>query len=157
MPRVLTMLTIAFLLIAAPARAQQTLAPPGNAGAEQYLETVPGASGNQTVKPDRSKPNSSVLPSRVRKQLESRGPDGQQLEALVNATAPSPKQNAAEQPSSGAPQAREPGPSAIDSVKRSLTEGGDSDGMGLLLPGLLVASTLLLGAAALQRHRRRAE
>ena len=155
MPRVLTLLTVAFLLVAAPARAQQTLAPPGNAGAEQYLETVPGASGNQTVKPDGSKPNGSVLPSRVRKQLESRGPDGKQLEALVDATA-------AEQPSSGAPQAGAPqagerGPSAIDSVKRSLTEGGDSDGMGLLLPGLLVASTLLLGAAALQRHRRRAE
>ena len=154
MPRVLTLLTIAFLLVAAPARAQQTLAPPGNAGAEQYLETVPGASGNQTVKPDGPKPNGSVLPSRVRKQLESRGPDGKQLEALVDATA-------AEQPSSGAPQAGAPqagerGPSAIDSVKRSLTEGGDSDGMGLLLPGLLVASTLLLGAAALQRHRRRA-
>lgn len=150
------MLTIAFLLVAAPARAQQTLAPPGNAGAEQYLETVPGASGNQTVKPGGSKPNGSLLPSRVRTQLESRGTDGKQLEALVNATAPSPKQSAANQPSSGAPPARAQGPSAIDSVKRSLTEGGDSEGMGLLLPGLLVASTLLLGAVALQRHRRRA-
>ena len=156
MPCVLTMLTIAFLLIAGPARAQQTLAPPGNSGAEQYLETVPGASGNQTVKPDGARTNGSALPARVRKQLRSRGSDGTQLEALVNATAPSPKQNAATQPSTGAPQAREPGPSAIDSVKRSLTEGGDSEGMGLLLPGLLAASTLLLGAVALQRHRRRA-
>src|SRR5437879_5345723 len=38
--------TLFLLAAAAPAVAQQTLAPPGKAGADQYFETVPSGAGN---------------------------------------------------------------------------------------------------------------
>ncbi|MDX6678103.1 MAG: hypothetical protein QOE31_2155, partial [Solirubrobacteraceae bacterium] len=50
MPRVLSAL-VALLLIALPsaafAQSPQTNAPPGNSAIDEYLETVPGATGNQ--------------------------------------------------------------------------------------------------------------
>lgn len=143
-------MTVCLLLVAAPARGQQTLAPPGNSGVQQYLETVPGASGNHPVKPG-SKP---VLPARVRRQLESLGSDAKKLEALVNATAP---QTSKPPPSrSTPPPAAQGGDSGVDVFRRAVTDSGDVGGMGIVLPAVLGASTLMLVLAALLRRRRRA-
>lgn len=148
-------MTACLLLVATPAVAQQTLAPPGNSGVQQYLETVPGASGNHPVKPG-GKP---VLPARVRRQLQSRGSDAKNLEALVNATAPQSAQQTSKPSTSSksaAPTAgAERGDSGVEAFRRAVTESGDAGGMGILLPIVLGASTLLLALAAVLRRRRR--
>lgn len=131
------------------------LAPPGNAGVEQYLETVPGAAGNHTPRPAGQRAASRYLPPRVRRQLASRGRDGAKLEALVDATASSPAQQSPRQPPA-VPQTSDRRDGRLDSLRPSLTDGGDSGGMGILLPVVLGVSTLLLAAVALQRRRRAA-
>jgi hypothetical protein len=138
------------LLLCAPARAQETLAPPGNSGVQQYLETVPGASGNQAVKRGKT----PLLAPRVRRQLESRGSDGKKLEALVDSTAPRREQQVHNSPPRAAPHAAQRGDSPLEGFGRSVTDSADAGGMGVVLPIVLGASTLLLALAALLRRRR---
>lgn len=83
-------LAVATALSLAPvAQAQGTNAPPGNSGLDQYLETVPNASGSHPPK-QRGKTGSasSPLTPRQRKGLESMGADGRALVAATAATIP---------------------------------------------------------------------
>jgi len=49
MTRALTALVALTLLVLPCAASAQTNAPPGNSAIDEYLETVPGATGNQTA------------------------------------------------------------------------------------------------------------
>ena len=157
------------LLVAVPS-AQGQIAPPGNGGVDEYLETLPQAEGNRPT--DRNRRSSGGLTPRARRQLGALGEDGRAAAALAEATAPGrdgsveargPGQGTGEgQDSAGknrgpGGEGREPadeGGSALGTLLSRLL-GGDSNpgGTGALLP-LLVVGTLA-GAIALAVLRRR--
>jgi hypothetical protein len=147
MTRALTALVALMLLVApAAATAQKPLtnAPPGNSAIDEYLETVPGSTGNQLPR----KPGvGAVLTAAERRRLERLGPNGKILADAVDATAP--------------PRAK-PGPaidtsaqgrSPITAIIEAVVGGDGGAGMGVLLPIILLASLLGIAALALLRRR----
>jgi hypothetical protein len=150
MTRLLCVL-VALLLPAMPApamaQAPQTNAPPGNSAIDEYLETVPNATGNQRPRTPASTGDGSVLTPSARARLESLGPDGKALGHAVDATAP-PVAKRGEKLATGSARGRSP----IGAIFEAAV-GGDGDGMGFMLPVILLAS--LLGVIALALLRRR--
>lgn len=158
MPRLLVAL-VALVLLAAPAtpaaaaaKHVQTNAPPGNSAIDEYLETVPNASGSASPRPPTAGGGSAgALTAAQRAKLQRLGSDGRALVEAVNATSPA---RASSKPGGRSPatpplQGRSPLGQILDiAVGR---DGGG--GMGLLLPGILFAS--LLGIITLAVVRRR--
>jgi hypothetical protein len=177
---------IAIALVVAlgvPASAQarvHTIAPPGNSGVGQYLETVPTAGGAQpsnTVHPvvgavsKSGKPpgagatgggvgatgggsgsagGGAISPS-TQRSLAAHGPAGAAAAALARATAPVPARRPDPEASAAASGG---GSSPAASVLKSLTGSTSGGGLGPLLPSLLVASVLGAAVLALLRRRR---
>jgi hypothetical protein len=150
MTRAIAALVVLALALPALAHAQapQTNAPPGNSAVDEYLETVPSATGNA---PPRSPQNGApgVLSAAERARLERLGPDGKTLADAVDATGGSsakavPKPDVLAGPGSSA------GRELLDAVAGD--DGGG--GMGLVLPAILIAA--LLAAITLVLLRRRA-
>jgi hypothetical protein len=137
---------------AATAKAPKTNAPPGNSAIDQYLETVPDASGAGSPRPPSAGGGSSAgaLTAAQRARLNRLGPDGRTLVAAVDAT--SPARSTASGSGTKAPLAAVRGRSPIGQVLDA-TVGRDDGGMGVLLPAILLAS--LLGFVALAVMRRR--
>lgn len=154
MTRALWALIVLALTVPATAVAQTpaTNAPPGNSAIDEYLETVPGASGAQRPRAPSQAGGGSVLTPTQRAQLERRGPDGRALADAVEATAPSAAAAPApEADGIGAAEGegRSPGSGVLDAVA-----GDDGDGgMGLLLPAVLVAALLATITLTLLRRR----
>src|SRR4051794_20279560 len=71
--------------MAAPALAQRSVAPPGNSAIDEYLETVPGVSGNRqlTGNPAGRGPG---LPAAARRRLEALGAQGALAARLFDAS-----------------------------------------------------------------------
>jgi hypothetical protein len=161
MPRVLAALVALALIAPAAAFAQtpQTSAPPGNSAIDEYLETVPGATGSQRPRTPAAGGGAgkATLTPAQRARLERLGPDGKVLADAVDATAPAPT------PAAGAgagATARKPAPEALTAQGRSpfsevldAATGRDGGGMGALLPVILLVT--LLGAIAIVIARRR--
>ena len=144
---------VAVVLLCGPAAAlaetAQTNAPPGNSAIDEYLETVPGATGNRRPSTGAAS-TTSALTAAQRARLERLGPDGKTLAAAVDATAPP---RATLHPSTAEPSAvrgRSPLAEVLDAATGSSAAGG---GMGAALPAILLAS--LLGVIALVVLRRR--
>jgi hypothetical protein len=138
----------------AQAQAPQTNAPPGNSAVDEYLETVPGATGNtRPRKPAQGTKGSGVLSAAERARLERLGPDGKTLADAVEATAPAqaPRKSAAESSTKAVDESagRSPGRELLDAV------GGDDggDGMGLVLPAIMIAALLAAITFVLLRRR----
>jgi hypothetical protein len=148
--RLLLPVFVALVLLSGPAAAlaqtAQTNAPAGNSAIDEYLETVPGATGNQ--RPTQGG-KTSALTAAQRARLERLGPDGKTLAAAVDATAPA---RATLHPSTADP-ATVKGRSPLGEVLDAAGGGGDGGGMGIFLPAILLAS--LLGCIALVVLRRR--
>lgn len=150
------------LATAATAPAQQTIAPPGNSGVDQYLEVVPSAKGNATPT-SKGKGKGDALPDRARRELQRAGRAGRELERLVDATAPPAvrQRSAAERGftprrGAGAPTAETAAPESdgpLRSVVDGLVQSPDDGGMGIGLPLLLLATTGALAALAVRRRR----
>ena len=159
---------LAILLTAVPAAsAQDTNAPPGNSGVDQYLESVPSGSGNTS-----SNGVAAAKPTPASKQvaraLRSRGSAGAQLERLVASTSPTkPNQRGSSKGSGGATensggvsgQPADKLSSAGDSSAVKATAAaatGSGGGMGLWLAVLLgiVALAALVGVGARLARRR---
>jgi hypothetical protein len=150
----------ACLALAAPAAAQSDrIAPPGNAGVDEYLETIPGADGNR---PSARRPDETpALSGSARWRLEALGDDGRAAAALADATAP-PRPGAGRPATGGS--GRPPGAgleragdgSGAVSAVVDRAFGTDDGGMGAALPLLLAASLAGAVALALARRRRRA-
>jgi hypothetical protein len=137
---------LALVLIALPAGATaQTNAPPGNSAIDEYLETVPAASGNQRPKAG----GSAALTKSERARLERLGPDGRALADAVDATAPA----AAKAPEPGVRPSSADGRAPLSKVVDAVTGRDGGDGMGLLLPAILLAT--LLGVISVVVLRRR--
>jgi hypothetical protein len=165
MTRTLTALVALALLLpsAAAAQAPQTNAPPGNSAIDEYLETVPSATGNKPP-PRRGGDGEATgaLTSAQRKQLDALGPDGRQLAAVVDSTGPAPAHRsttrggtttgAAVESSTGevaGAQARSP----LRAALAAAVGPHDGEGMGALLPVILLASLLGVMAIAVLRRR----
>ena len=151
MTRVLSVL-VALALVALPsaASAQATTAPPGNSAIDEYLETVPSATGNQRPgTPGTGGKNDSVLTKAERTKLEQLGPDGKALADAIDATAPP-----AAKPGQKLDESAGAGRSPIGAVLEAVTGTGSGGGMGIFLPLILLAS--LLGVIALALRRRSA-
>ena len=142
-------ITVALALCAVTPAAAETIAPPGNAGVDQYLEVVPSAKG----------------PSAQRK-LQSQGAEGRKLAQIVRTTAPAQtattkrskpattdKRPAASHSASSRPVAVPRGDPPLASVVQAIGDGSGSGGMGPVLPALLIVSTVVLAALALWRRR----
>lgn len=149
MTRAIAALVVLALALPALAHAQapQTNAPPGNSAVDEYLETVPGATGNARPRPPQTG-TPGVLSAAERARLERLGPDGRTLADAVEATAPA-RPAARDKPdldATGGSPARE----LLDAVAGD--DGGG--GMGVVLPAVLIAA--LLAAITLVLLRRRA-
>jgi hypothetical protein len=147
------------LLAPAAASAQETNAPPGNSGIDEYLETVPSASGNRpTGRILSGRPGTRPTPERAARALRGRGRDAQAPERLVRETAP--RQASRGRARGGRTGATEPpgagGDSPLRSVARAVTGDGGGGGMGAaLLAILLGALAAATGLAAIRVVRRR--
>ena len=152
------LLALAALVLVAPpaaaiAQAAQTNAPPGNSAIDEYLETVPGATGNRSTRPPASggggSPSRTLTPAQ-RAELERLGADGKALAEVVEATSPArPTTTRKRETEPPTPQGRSPLSEALD-VATGQDGGG---GMGVLLPAILVASLLAaIGLVALRRR-----
>ncbi|HEY1515331.1 MAG TPA: hypothetical protein VGF91_02855 [Solirubrobacteraceae bacterium] len=168
------------LALAAPSVAQasvQKIAPPGNSGVNQYLETVPTADGGQptsTVHPvgagvrgpggpggtagHSGSAGGGAIASSTQRALASQGPAGVAAAAVADATAPrSPRlaahsRNAGANSSVSAPAGNE-GSSAQTSVLKTLTGATSGGGLGPLLPVALIGSVLAAAVLTLVRRR----
>jgi hypothetical protein len=175
------------ILLATPAWAQarvHTIAPPGNSGVSQYLETIPTAGGGQptnTVHPraggvgagGSGGPGSTggnggsgavvnIAPS-TQRALAKKGPDGVAAAALAQATAPrgASSRRASSHTSAGAAAAFSvpaastgDGSSPTSSVFKALTGSTGGGGAGPLLPIVLIGSVLAAAGLGLSRRRR---
>jgi hypothetical protein len=146
MARLLTVLAALALLLPGAASAQDpvTNAPPGNSAIDEYLETVPGATGD--VRPG-APTDSGALPSAQRAALERLGPDGRLLADIVEATGGKPAANGKQGATAAPAAAEEGGRSPLAATVTAALGGDDESGLGLALPLLLLAS--LAGAIAL--------
>ena len=142
----LTLALVAALLLAAPAGtlARGTLAPPGNSGIDEYLETIPKAGGNQPPRRPGDGTGRAGLPPAQRGRLDRLGRDGRALAGLVESTGPRTVRRRL-------PEAT--GSSPLDKAIDALGGSDDGDGLGMLLPAILLAA--LLGTVALVLKRRR--
>jgi hypothetical protein len=154
MTRAITALLVLALALPALAHANapQTNAPPGNSAIDEYLETVPGATGNTRPRPSQNGAASGVLSAAQRKRLDRLGPDGRTLADAVEATAPVTKPTSAQpkpKPQLGEAAGRSPTRELLDAV------GGDDGGggMGVVLPAILIAALLAAIAVVLLRRR----
>jgi hypothetical protein len=149
---------LAFVLAAAPAAGQTTNAPPGNSAIDEYVESVLGSTGNRPTAPGAQR--ASGLPAKARRALAGRGADGQAVERLVASSGGAPKASrtpaTAKSPRGGQPalatqqaDSRSPVVSASDTA---LT-GSGRGGMGVILPILLVSTSLVVIGLALRRRR----
>lgn len=138
---------ICLLVVPAGASAQQTITPPGKAGADQYFETIPSGAGNARP-PQGSTPGGAGTSATAAgiAALSRRGPDGRAAAAFAAASAP-----AAVNLHGGAKAAGSDTPSAT--AVRAI-DGSDAAGLGIALPILLV--TVAVGFIALAFIRRRA-
>lgn len=153
--RRLTLLTILGALAALPpsASAQSSTAPPGNSGVAEYVETVPGATGNRSLRKPRGGEN--ALTPAARRALEQLGKEGRATADALEATAPGATRTTSKPAGNGSPAADlgGGGDSPLRAVVEAATGGGTSSGMGWVLPFILGATLALVTATALARRR----
>ena len=151
MSRSLTIALACFALLALPTSAAAAIPPPpGNSAADQYAETYPGAGGNQTtVSPTGSDPAAALGPETAR-EFQQAGPVGAAAATAAAATAPR-RQDAGDPTPAVADKGGSSGP--LDVVKHGLGTTGP-EGIGLLLPLLLIASLMAAATYVYSRRRR---
>jgi hypothetical protein len=151
--------------LASAAVAQDTNAPPGNSGVDQYLETIPEAGGNRSAT---GREGDRGLPARTVERLRAAGADGEAVANLVASTGPTRAEREASRTGrqgksrggrdgdsqtdpSGQPSA--PLRSVPQGIAASAVGGSGHGGMGVLLPVLLAASAISAAAFVLLRRR----
>ena len=144
--------------------------PPGNSGADQYAEGVPGADGNNPANGGSSDGGSegsgetgAGLPSQVVDELEESGADGAAAVSALGSSTPEKADGAGKKGPTGvdAEAGSGLGTGEADSAQGALGDladavvAGSDEGMGAFLP-ILLALVLLLGLT-LAFLRRRAQ
>jgi hypothetical protein len=175
--RLLVLLLVASILPVAAAEgspAQRTNAPPGNSAIDEYLETVPGETGDHHH--DHSDGKQGHLTQDQRRRLERLGADGRELANLVAATpvtggSAATGHGAATGHAAAVRGEQASGSTASRHARTASTGGsrspvhaalvaavvtGGGGGLGLLLPIVLGASALgIIGSGVLRRRPRR--
>ena len=165
------------LALPAPASAQarvHTIAPPGNSGVGQYVETVPTADGGQPTSTIHSggvggavgrggsgggpSGGGAIAPA-TQRALARQGPAGDATAALARATAPRRARPAARAgggrtQATGSLATGSEGSSPSTSVLKALTGSTSGGGLGPLLPIALIGSVLAAAVLTLVRRRR---
>jgi hypothetical protein len=140
------LLLLVLLAFPAGATAQRQNVPPGNSEVDQYVESVPDGTGNSTVtKGERN----GVVDAATRAELEALGPDGALAADLAESTGAKGTSGEGERLPRGI-QVDEPQTAVLPGLSEALS--GSSDGLGILLP-LLLLGTLILSAFAVARRR----
>jgi hypothetical protein len=165
------------LVGASASAAAQPTVPPGHSGASQYTETLPtaggetptkpvhqntggaatgkggggggngsGAAGGNSAEPARSVTPAQALGAKNAKHLERLGPEGEAAARLAASTG-------APGDSSGAGNGSSEGSSPAKQVVGELTGTSSSEGMGILLPLLIVMTALVAVAFIFARRR----
>jgi hypothetical protein len=138
----------------------RTIAPPGNSGVQQYVESVPTASGNRPTNSvhvggagggGRGGGGGGGISPSTQRQLTALGAAGADTAALAKATGPRTSrrtQRRAAKPlvAGGGRAAKSPVAAVADTV------AGSTSGLGTLLPVILLGT--LLGSAAIAIVRR---
>jgi hypothetical protein len=161
MKRLVLGVAIALGVLAPAAHATiRTIAPPGNSGVQQYLESVPTASGNRPTNSvhvggaggggRHGGGGGGITPSTQRR-LTALGAAGAGVAALTKATAPrisrrTPRRAAKRLAAGGGRAAKSPVAAVADTL------AGSTSGLGTLLPVILLGT--LLGSAAIVVVRR---
>ena len=145
-PRLLPTALALVLLFPASVSAQQTIAPPGKAGADQYFETIPSGVGNAKPPQGSGATGSPSANSRSAgvATLARSGKDGRAAAAFAASSAPRTAHVAIASSGSG----DSPSSTALRPIG-----GTDAGGLGIALPILL--ATVAIAAAALALTRRR--
>jgi hypothetical protein len=176
MKRIAIALTVA---LAVPSLAQarvHTIAPPGNSGVGQYVETVPTADGGQptsTVHHSGGAGGSEggggtgggpgftggAIAASTQRALAKQGATGAATAAVAEATAPrrarpAARSGNAQAQSSISPASDDQGSPPSSSVIKALTGSTSGGGLGPLLPIVLIGSVLAAGVLTLVRRRR---
>lgn len=164
-------LALALLSPGASAAAQEVNAPPGNAGIDQYLETVPSSEGETPsggVKTPQTGDQGPVLTPRQRRALAAQGPDGVAAATLAERYGVERSaRGTGASTASGATVGRQVAPddrgggdvgpaesrSTLEAVAESLSPSGSAGGMGPALPVLLLI-TAALGVMGVVLRRR---
>ena len=169
---------VALLVLPATAVGKgRTLAPPGNSGVSQYVESVPTAGGGQpsnSVHPITGAAGHSgsgrgggpgsgaggAIPTATQRALNQQGADGRSAAALAVATAPRSSggqggtTGGTESASSSSATPHATGSSPVSSVFKALTGSSSSGaGLGVLLPIILIVCALVLSVVAVVRRR----
>jgi hypothetical protein len=164
------------LALAAPSAAQaraHTIAPPGNSGVGQYVETLPTADGSQPTSTVHSggvgggggtggsggASGGGAIAASTRRALAKQGPTGDATAAVAQATAPRRTRPAARPGDapvnpSGSAAFASGGSSPSVSVIKALTGSTSGGGLGPLLPIVLIGSVLAAAVLTLVRRRR---
>jgi hypothetical protein len=147
-------------------------APPGTSGVDQYIESIPGSSCNQTSSgpsgPTGGGGNggSAALPPGTGGQLSAQGPAGRAVANLVasSGTASSGSQvrsgaggQGAASGSAGGQSASANGRNPVSALLHPIVAGSRSGGSGVLLPvflAVVLALALALTALTIVRRRR---
>lgn len=135
-----------------PVATAQRVVPPGNSGASQYTETLPGPGGD--VPTGEAKGGASpakALGASNAARLEALGTAGRAAARLAAETAPG---RADGHRGAGPGGAENPsGTPALSQILGQVTGSSDSGGMGLLLPLLIALAAVAAAALVLIRRR----
>lgn len=152
------------LCLAQPAFAKQppSYVPPGVSGANQYTETLPGPGGNEPTGGSGTHPGkkgtAKALGNKNAHQLEALGPEGRAAAELAAAAGGASAAHTGGQATGGdkSASAAGNGKSGVGQVLGNLSGAdGGGEGMGILLPGLIVIVAIAAGTFAIARHRAR--
>jgi hypothetical protein len=156
----------AVLLVALPASASAKLrpyVPPGNSGANEYVESVPTAGGDKStgnVIAAGATGSAAALAPSTQSALTRAGADGRRTAAVANATAPRRARHDVHiaagsgggNPGSGA-SSSQGGASPAGGILSSLLGLHGQGGLGGTLPAILIATMLALGVGRVWRRR----
>lgn len=144
-----------------PANAVAANVPPGNSGANQYTETLPGAGGNKPTNNiggggnqggGASQP-AQALSAGAQRSLDQQGAAGRATADLANRTAPPGAATGSQGKPGQTPSGSSGGSSGVLDVLKQAKGSADSGGMGIVLPLTLAGSAL--AALLFLRWRRR--
>jgi hypothetical protein len=165
--KVRLLVSLALLVFPASALAStHPVIPSGNSGANEYIETLPSASGQGRAEvrpPSNPHPASSgtstvgspALPTPVASSLARRGHDGRAAARFARATGPSGARHRdlpASVSQGGGPKPPA-GSSPVSTVLGSLTGLSGGGGLGAALPIMLVLIAVWIAGLALRRRR----
>ena len=161
-------LLVSLTLLVFPASALASthpVIPSGNSGANEYIETLPNASGqgraevrtrssNHPSSSGTSSAGSGVLPARVASSLARHGHDGRAAARFARASGPAGARHRdlAASVSRGGPNPPA-GSSPVSSILGSLTGLDGGGGLGAALPIMLVLIAVWIAGLAIRRRR----